>query len=110
MGLLLVAAEHARELLVEAGQTAAAVHQLLLAAGPGRVGGRIDVEGQLLAGLAPGRAGLVGCAVVQTDVHEVIVGMDALFHGLWPSPCVWKPGLIGGRGTTGKPRGEGSLS
>src|SRR6202000_1537913 len=79
--LLVVRLHEARELLVEARETAAAVHQLLLAAAPCGVSCEVDVEGQLLAGLAPGSAGLVGRAVVQTDVDEVIVGMDALFHG-----------------------------
>ena len=69
------------ELLVEAGQPAAAVHQLLLAAGPGRVGGGVDVERDLLARLAIGGAGLIGRAVVQLNVDEMIGGMDALFHG-----------------------------
>ena len=43
----------AGEFLVEARQAAAAVHQLLLAAGPGRVGGRVDVQRHLLARRRP---------------------------------------------------------
>src|SRR5690349_23863941 len=69
------------ELLVEAREAAAAIHQLLLTAGPGGMRCRIDVERELLAGRAPGRAGLVGRAVVETDFDEMIVGVDALFHG-----------------------------
>src|SRR3569832_2900006 len=93
--LLLAAAQHAFELLVEARQAAAAVHQLLLTAGPGRVGGRVDVQRELLAGVAPGRAGLVGLANVQADLDKVVVGVDALFHGESPLIPSRKPGLIG---------------
>src|SRR5580698_11519448 len=74
-----------REALVEARQAAAAVEQLLLAAGPGRVGRGVDVERQLLAGLTPGRTGLIGRAVVQRHGDLVIVGVDALFHNDGPS-------------------------
>src|SRR5215831_18122889 len=49
--------EEARILLLEAREPAAAVDQLLLAAGPSRVRFRIDVEMQRIARLAPGRAG-----------------------------------------------------
>src|SRR5882757_4716099 len=42
------------ELLVEAGEPAAAVHQLLLAAGPGRVSAGVDVQSDLLARRAIG--------------------------------------------------------
>src|SRR5277367_1890759 len=53
MGLL----KAAFEFLLESRQTAAAVHQMLLAAGPGWVRLRIDVEMQRIARLTPGRAG-----------------------------------------------------
>src|SRR5579871_4730179 len=42
--------------------------------------GRIDIERQLLARLAPGRARAIGRAVVQDDIDEVVIGMNALFH------------------------------
>ena len=48
--------QEAREFLLESRQSAAAVDQMLLAAGPGRVRLRIDVEMQRIARLAPGRA------------------------------------------------------
>src|SRR5262249_61730550 len=54
-GLLLEA--EAGELLLEAREPAAAVDQLLGAAGPGRVRLGVDVEVQRIARLAPGRAG-----------------------------------------------------
>ncbi len=46
------------ELLVEAADAATTVNQVLVAAGPGRVSGRIDVELKGVAFLAPGRTGL----------------------------------------------------
>lgn len=67
--------------LLEAAQAATAVNQVLLATGPGRVRRRVDVQGQLLAGFAPCRAGFVARAVVQHDSYEMIFGVDALFHG-----------------------------
>ncbi len=69
------------ELLVEAGEPAAAVDQVLLAARPCGMGGRIDVECQLRIRLAPGRPNPIARAVVKDDIHEMIVGMDAFFHG-----------------------------
>src|SRR5205823_10973947 len=69
------------ESLVEAAETPSAIDQLLLSAGPGRVRGGIDIEGELSARLPPRGAGLVARAVVQGDGDEVIIGVDALFHG-----------------------------
>src|SRR5260221_5848065 len=88
------------ELLVEAGEPAAAVQQLLLAGGPGRVGAGVDVESDLLARRAIGGARLVSGAVVQLNFDKVIIGMDALFHDAnlsWRSAYSdrrWKRGLI----------------
>src|SRR6266478_2238862 len=73
------------EPLVEAGQASAPVEQVLLTAGPGRMGGRIDVKRQLAVGFAPGCAGPIGGAVVQHHIDEMIIGMDALFHRKRPS-------------------------
>src|SRR5262250_2555352 len=50
--------EEAGKLLLEPGQPPAAVDQVLLATGPGRMRLRIDVEMQGVARLAPGGAGL----------------------------------------------------
>src|SRR5690242_1281828 len=61
--------------LVEAGEPPAAIHQLLLAARPGWMGGGVDVERELAVGLPPGGAGPVGRAVVQGDGDEVIIGV-----------------------------------
>src|SRR5674476_1567369 len=57
VSLLVVGLQEARELLLEARQPAAAIEQMLLAAGPGRVRFRVDVEMHDIALLAPGRAG-----------------------------------------------------
>src|SRR5262245_26297405 len=63
------------ELLLEAGQTAAAIEQLLLAAGPGRMRLGVDIEVQHIALFAPGGArGELG-AVGHFDRDGVIVGM-----------------------------------
>src|SRR5262245_17507254 len=48
--------DETRKLLLEARQPAAAVDELLLAAGPGGMRLRVDVELQIVARLAPGRA------------------------------------------------------
>src|ERR1044072_6721512 len=68
------------ELLLEAREAPAAVHQVLLAAGPGRVRLRVDVEMQRVALLAPGGAGGEFRAVGHLDRDGVVVGMDIGFH------------------------------
>src|SRR5262245_34866585 len=75
--------EHALELLLEARETAAAVHELLVAAGPGRVSLGVDVEGERVALLAVGRVGLELGAVRHHHLDEVVVGMKifGLLHG-----------------------------
>src|SRR3984893_15528809 len=73
--------EEARELLVEARQAAAAVEQVLLAAGPGRVRFRVDVEMQRIARLAPGGPGGELGAVGHDHFDGVVVGMSVGFHG-----------------------------
>ena len=69
------------EPLLEARQPAAAVEQLLGAAGPGRVRLRIDVEMQHVAALAPGGAGLELGAVGHDDLDGVIIGVNVGLHG-----------------------------
>ena len=51
VGLLVVGLQEAREFLLEARQAAAAIDQMLLAAGPGRVRLRVDVQTQGVARL-----------------------------------------------------------
>jgi hypothetical protein len=58
--------EEARIFLLETRQPAAAINQVLLAAGPRRMRLRVDVEMQRIAGLAPGRAGGEFGAVITT--------------------------------------------
>src|ERR1700688_3249076 len=74
--------EEARELLVEARQAAAAVEQMLLAAGPGRVRFRVDIEMQRIARLAPGGPGGELGAVGHDHFDGVVVGMAVGFHGV----------------------------
>ena len=62
------------------GQAAAAVEQLLLATGPGRVRLRVDVEMHDIALLAPGGAGGEFAAVGHHDLDGVVAGMDILLH------------------------------
>src|SRR6202008_390059 len=57
-GHLLLEDTDTLELLLEARDAAATIHDLLGAAGPGRVRFGVDVEVQLVAGLAPGGTGL----------------------------------------------------
>src|ERR1700676_2316508 len=74
--------EEARELLVEARQAAAAVEQVLLAAGPGRVRLRVDIEMQRIARLAPGGPGGELGAVGHDHFDGVVGGMGVGFHGV----------------------------
>src|SRR5580658_6633844 len=65
----------------EAADAAAAVEQGLIAAGPGRMRLRVDVQMQLGAVLAVGRTGLVLRAVGHHHGDRVIVRMDVFLHG-----------------------------
>src|ERR1700720_2322018 len=77
-----LALEEAGELLVEARQAAAAVEQVLLAAGPGRVRFRVDIEMQRIAWLAPGGPGGEFGAVGHDHFDGVVVGMGVGLHGV----------------------------
>src|SRR5690606_13479870 len=70
------------ELVLELRKTAAAVDQVLLAAGPGRVRVGVNVEVERVALLAPGRARLVLGAVGHHDLDGMIFGMNVGFHGV----------------------------
>src|SRR5208337_2631964 len=70
------------ELLLELADAAAAVHDLLVAARPGGVGLRIDIEVQLLAWLAIAGIGLELRTVRHHNGDLVIIGMNILFHRL----------------------------
>src|SRR3984893_19179788 len=72
--------EEARELLLEPRHAAAAIEQLLGAAGPGRVRLGVDIEVQLVAGLAPGRARLVLGAIGHDDGNCMIIVVNFGFH------------------------------
>ena len=72
--------QKAGKLFLEARHTAAAVEQVLLAAGPGRMRFRVDIEMQRIAGLAPGGARGEFGAVGHDDLDGVIVGMGICFH------------------------------
>src|SRR5450759_3492278 len=80
-GLLFVGLEKARELLLEARHAAAAVEQMLLAAGPGRMGLRIDVEMHDIALLAPSGTGGEFAAIGHHNLDGVVVGVDIGLHG-----------------------------
>lgn len=73
--------DEAGELVVEARNAAAPVQQVGVAAGPGRVRRRVDVERQLVAFLTVGRTGLVGAAIGHHDGDEVVVGVRVGLHG-----------------------------
>ena len=76
---LIFAERQTAEALVEARDLAARIKQLLVAAGPGRMHLRIDVEVQRVAFLAPGRSGLELGAVGHFDVDHVVIGVSAGF-------------------------------
>ena len=76
----LLAEGHPGEAGVEARQAAAAVEQLLAAAGPGRMGQRVDVKVQRVTVAAEGRARGEGGAVRHHHLDEVIVGMGVGLH------------------------------
>src|SRR5690606_22727351 len=73
--------------LLELRDAAATIDKRLRAAGPCRVGGRVDVEVHDVAFLAPGGAGDVFGAIGHDDLDGVVIGMDIGFHrcrpGLW---------------------------
>ena len=68
------------ELVLEARQAAAAVEQLLSAAGPGRMRLRVDVEVERVALGPVGGARLVFGAVRHHDLDRVIVGVNVFLH------------------------------
>src|SRR5256885_11616928 len=68
------------ELLLEARETSATVEQVLLAAGPGRMRLRVDVEAQRVARLAPGRTGDELGSVGHDDLDGVIIRVNVGFH------------------------------
>src|ERR1051326_1313043 len=73
--------QEAGEFLLEARQPAAAVDQMLLAAGPGRMRFRIDVEPHGVAGLAPRAPCLELGAVGHHHLDGVIFRMNVALHG-----------------------------
>src|SRR6478609_1845432 len=78
--------EKARKLLLEARDATAAIHQLRVAAGPGRVRLGVDVEVQRVAFLAPGGAGQVLGSVGHHDLNRMIVRVNFGFHGNSSAP------------------------
>src|SRR5262245_3074904 len=77
--LFLLEAE-AGKLLFEAGNPPGAIHELLLAAGPGRVRLRIDVETERVTLLAPGGAGGELGAVRHDDLDGVVFRVSIGLH------------------------------
>jgi hypothetical protein len=71
----------AGELLLEARDAAAAIEDLLLTAGPGRVRLGVDVEVQRVAFLALGRAGQEFGPVGHDDLNRMIIRVNFGFHG-----------------------------
>src|SRR5581483_4737129 len=68
------------ELAGEAREPSAAVDELLLTAGPGRVRLRVDLELHRVARLAPGRARRVFGAIRHDDFDRMIVGVNPVLH------------------------------
>src|SRR6516165_671352 len=74
--------QEARELFLEPRQAAAAVEELLLSAGPGRVRFRIDIQAHRVARLAPRGAGGELGPVGHHHLHTMVVRMRIGLHGL----------------------------
>src|SRR3954471_5174975 len=74
--------QESRKLLLEPRDAAAAVEQLLGAAGPGRVRLGVDIEVQLVALLTPGGAGLVLGPIGHDDRNHMIIRMNFGFHDI----------------------------
>src|SRR5437762_7595752 len=66
------------EAAVEASELPTGVEQPLLAAGPGLVRFRVDLQAQRVAFLAVGRAGLVARAIGHHDCDLVIIRVNAV--------------------------------
>src|SRR6185312_14070636 len=79
--LLLLDLAEAGEAALEARQTAAAVGELLRAAGPGRMRVRVDVEVERLPRFAKRRAGGELLTIGHDDLDHVIGRVDIGFHG-----------------------------
>src|SRR2546421_1229429 len=97
--------KHALELLLEARQAPAAIDEVAVAAGPGRVGHGVDVEGELVALLAVGRVGLELGAVGQDYLDTVVVRMEVveLLHGCLARAVVNGPRRHGGQAEKSSP-------
>src|SRR5579872_6573736 len=78
--LLLAADAETAEAGVEARQSATAIDELLRAAGPGRMGVRVNVQMQRRAFLAPGRAGDELDAIGHDDLDRVVIRVDVGLH------------------------------
>lgn len=74
--------QEAFELSLELADASAAVHDLLVASGPGRMRLRIDVELQLLPFLPIGGKGLKLRAVGHHNRNLVIIGVNIFFHSV----------------------------
>src|SRR5262245_43875495 len=80
-GRALLLEPDADQLLLEPREPPAAIHQLLLTAGPSRMRLRVDIEVHGVAFLAPGAAGGEFGAVGHHHLDGVIVRMQVGFHG-----------------------------
>src|SRR5436853_7873338 len=72
------------EAAIEAGELSAGIEQAVLAAGPGRVRFRVDIEAQRVAFLAVGRARLVARPIGHHDRDLVIIRVNAILHRTYP--------------------------
>src|SRR5690606_37453506 len=66
-----------------------AVHDLLVAARPGRVGLRVEFKVHRRAFRTPGRAGFVLGAIGHHDLDRVVLGMDISLHDNLPACSGW---------------------
>src|SRR3546814_13725689 len=76
---------------VETGHLTTSIQQTLIAAGPGRMRGGINIQCHRVAFLAPGGASLERRAIGHLDRDEVIIGMRVLFHMSAPVTAGFRP-------------------
>ncbi|VTZ61879.1 hypothetical protein EMEDMD4_310128 [Sinorhizobium medicae] len=80
----LISEAEAFEALLELGDAAAAIDELLVAAGPGRMRLGVDFQVHRRTFRTPGRAGFVFGAVGHHHLDRVVVGMDVCLHNNLP--------------------------
>jgi hypothetical protein len=72
------------KLAFELGYTSASIQHVLVAAGPCRVGGGVDIEVHGVPLFAPSGAGMILGTIGHDDFDGVVIGMNVRLHGMLP--------------------------